>query len=138
MDDESSELVYCGIASLEKSDSENYVAVNEPLAIETVNTVLVSQYERPDDDALLQNLIAELKRKVSCNEMSDSSKGFTWQYLAGAGLMGFNNKTVAEFVKTIYNDEIFCVDKNTENLEKTNLPEWTNKAIIDIESYGNL
>ena len=78
-----------------------------------------------------------MKRNTFYNKKSNTAKGITWQYLAEAGLMEFNNKTVAEFVKTIYNDEIFCVDKNTENLEKTNLPEWTNKAIIDIESYGN-
>src|SRR4051794_17352585 len=137
MDDELSKLVDCGIALLENDNAKKYVVVNEPLAIETVNTILVSQYERPDD-ALLQKLIAELKRNASCNEKSNTAKGITWQYFAEAGLMKFNNKTVAEFVKTIYNDEIFCVEKNTKKLKRTNLPAWTTNAIINIESYGNL
>src|ERR1043165_700604 len=53
--------------------------------------------------------------------ISNTAKGITWQYFAVAGLMRFNNKTVAKFVKTIYNDEIFCVEKNTKKLKKTTL-----------------
>ncbi|PKK74160.1 hypothetical protein RhiirC2_307428 [Rhizophagus irregularis] len=40
--------------------------------------------------------------------------------------MDFNNKTVFEFVNEIYGyDQLY-------------LPNWTKKAIIDIESYGNV
>src|SRR3954464_5219165 len=65
---------------------------------------------------------------------SDTSKGATWQYFAQAGLMSFNENTVADFVHTIYDDEIFEIG----GIKKTNLPEWTNKAIINIKSYGDL
>ena len=74
MDDESSKLVDCGIALLEKSNSKKYVVVSEPLAIETVNTVLNSQYERPDD-ALLQRLIAELLFVMKSQILQKESHG---------------------------------------------------------------
>ncbi|CAB5374936.1 unnamed protein product [Rhizophagus irregularis] len=57
---------------------------------------------------------------------SNTSKGIIWQYLVIGRLMDFNNKTVFEFVNEIYGyDQLY-------------LPNWTKKAIIDIESYGNV
>ena len=105
--------------------------IDEPLAVDVVKTVLLPIYQNPDE-ALLQKLTAELKRKAT--NISDTSKGCTWQYLAQAKLMSFNGRTVADFVHTIYDDDIFEIG----GIRKTNLPEWTNKAIINIKSYGDL
>ncbi|CAB5160896.1 unnamed protein product [Rhizophagus irregularis] len=57
---------------------------------------------------------------------SNTSKGIIWQYLVIGRLMDFNNKTVFEFVNEIY------------GYDQPYLPNWTKKAIIDIESYGNV
>ncbi|CAG8587821.1 1995_t:CDS:10 [Rhizophagus irregularis] len=51
---------------------------------------------------------------------------FSRHHLVIGRLMDFNNKTVFEFVNEIYGyDQLY-------------LPNWTKKAIIDIESYGNV
>ena len=52
--------------------------------------------------------------------------------------MKFNNKTIAKFVKTIYNDEIFYEEKNIKKLKKINLLVWTSNVIINIKFYRNL
>ncbi|CAB4491594.1 hypothetical protein RhiirA5_418499 [Rhizophagus irregularis] len=124
-------LIENGIAHLLKNN-KSFLAIDEPLSVDAVKKVLLPIYKRPDV-AILQKLIAELKRNAT--KKSDTSKGATWQYLAQAGLMNFNEKTVADFVHTIYGDDIVF---EIGGIKKMNLPEWTNKAIIKIESYGDL
>jgi hypothetical protein len=131
VDDRERKLIDSGIAHLLENNKKSLV-IDEPLAVEVVKTVFLPIYRKPDE-ALLQKLTAELKRKAT--NVSDTSKGHTWQYLAQAKLMSFNGSTVADFVHTIYDDDnIFEIG----GIRKTNLPEWTNKAIINIKSYGNL
>ncbi|CAB5390881.1 unnamed protein product [Rhizophagus irregularis] len=124
-------LIENGIAHLLKNN-KSFLAIDEPLSVDAVKKVLLPIYKRPDV-AILQKLIAELKRNAT--KKLDTSKGATWQYLAQAGLMNFNEKTVADFVHTIYGDDIVF---EIGGIKKMNLPEWTNKAIIKIESYGDL
>jgi hypothetical protein len=130
VDDREIKLIDSGIAHLLENNKRSLV-IDEPLAVEVVKTVLLPIYKKPGE-ALLQKLTAELKRKAT--NVSDTSKGHTWQYLAQAKLMSLNCRTVADFVHTIYDDDIFEIG----GIRKTNLPEWTNKAIINIKSYGDL
>ncbi|PKY47329.1 hypothetical protein RhiirA4_462483 [Rhizophagus irregularis] len=106
LDDRSRKLIDSGIAHLAENNNKSLV-IDEPLAVDVVKTA---------------------------TNISDTSKGCTWQYLAQSKLMSFNGRTVANFVHTIYDDDIFEIG----GIRKTNLPEWTNKAIINIKSYGDL
>ncbi|CAG8470689.1 11402_t:CDS:2 [Funneliformis mosseae] len=128
--DRSRRLIDSGIARLVENDKKSMV-IDELITVDVVKTVLLPKFIRPDE-SLLQKLTAELKRNAT--KISDTSKGATWQYLAQAGLMRFNEKSVADFVHTIYDYEIFEIG----GIKKTNLPEWANKAIINIKSYGDL
>ena len=130
VNDRERKLIDSGIARLSENNKKSLV-IDEPLAVEVVKSVLLLKNQKPDE-VLLQRLTAELKRKAT--NVSDTSKGHTWQYLAQAKLMSFNDRTVADFVHTIYGDDIFEIG----GTRKTNLPEWTNKAIINIKSYGSL
>jgi len=108
---------------LKSDEDKKFWQVKEPLAIEVVKIVLFSRYNKPTEP-MIEKLIHELRRSVYCNDSSDTSKGIIWQYLVIGRLIDFKSKTVYEFVSEIYGDQ-------------THLPDWTKKAIINIESYGN-
>ncbi|GBC02095.1 hypothetical protein RclHR1_04450003 [Rhizophagus clarus] len=105
INDRERHLVEAGIAHLLENNKKS-LAIDEPLSVNVVKKILLPMYKSPDK-AILEKL---------------------------AGLMKYNGKTVADFVHTIYDDNIFEIG----GIKKTNLPEWTNKANIKIESYGNL
>ena len=122
-------LIEADIAHLLENNKKS-LAIDELLSVNVVKKILLPMYKSPDR-AILEKLVAAIKRDAA---KTDTSKDATWQYLAQAGLMKFNERTVADFVHTIYDDNIFEIGGN----KKTKLPEWTNKAIIKIESYGDL
>jgi hypothetical protein len=108
-----------------KSDKDKiFWQVKEPLAIETVKTVLHSRYKSPTE-LLINKLFEELQRSVDYDDNSNTSKDIIWQYFVIGKLMDFKNKTVFDFVNEIYENQ-------------SQLPEWTKEAIINIKSYGNL
>jgi hypothetical protein len=109
---------------LKSEEGKKFWQVKEPLAIETVKVVLHSQY-KPPTGPLIKKLFEELRRSVYYADNSNTSKGIMWQYFVIARLIDFKKTTVFDFVNEIYDSQ-------------PHLPEWTKRAIINIESYGNL
>ena len=108
-----------------KPGSNKFLEIKEPLVVEVINTVLYSKYKCPTK-ALIKNLISELQEKIADSnfDTSDTAKGLVWQYLVLARLIDFKGETVYDFVNKFYNNQ-------------TQLPDWTEDAIINIELYGN-
>ena len=79
IDDVSAKLVDCGIATLKSVDNNKFLMVKEPLAIETVKTVLSYRYNKPTEP-LICNLFEELQQSVNYDDNSNTSKGIMWQY----------------------------------------------------------
>ncbi|KAF9201189.1 hypothetical protein BGZ49_008578 [Haplosporangium sp. Z 27] len=128
-DDDGVRLIDCGIASLKQTPDAKFIQVEEPLAVEVVNTILGLHYPRPTD-TLLNILFDKLKARTNA---SDTSKGKAWEYLILGRLLDYTGIKVDELIHIFYND----IQILNENLDIVALPKWTHTATFTMKSFGN-